>query len=346
MKKAWITGVCGLIGSHLAEALMKEGWKVGGNDNLSGGDIENLPKGVYFQELDCCQPTFSNALNSFVDFEYCWSKGQFGVPDVVIHTACLAHEGLSTFSPYLVTHSVFDASVKVFSESIRHGVKRIVYLSSMSRYGDQTPPFTEDMPTKPVDCYGIAKVAAEDVLKNLGKSHGVAWSIITPHNCIGTKQRVEPYRNVCSIMLNRCLQGKPALVYGDGSQKRCFSSIKDCLPSIIRAVNGDADSEVVNIGPDNGEITIWELATRIMRMVGISGTPVMVPPRKNEVHQAYCSSDKARRLLGYKEVQSLDDCLKDMFEYMRERGPKKFDYHLPIEILTPETPRTWVDRLI
>lgn len=345
MKKVWITGICGLIGSHLAEALLKEGWQVGGNDNLSGGDIENLPKGVYFQELDCCQPTFNSALNSFLDFDYCWSDSQFGVPDVVIHTACLAHEGLSTFSPYLITHSVFDASIRMFSESIRHDVKRIVYLSSMSRYGDQTPPFTEDMPTKPVDCYGIAKVAAEEVLKNLGKSHGVAWSIGVPHNCGGRGQKFDDaQRNVISIFINRCLQGKPPIVYGTGAQKRCFSPIADVLPSLIKMVNGEADGEVVNLGPDKGEITIWELATRIISLTGFNGVPILMPARPNEVDQAYCSSDKARKLLGYEPKQPLDDCLREMVEHVKKLGTRPFTYH-PIEI-PRGCPEVWLKRMM
>jgi len=165
-----------------------------------------------------------------------------------------------------------------------------------------------------------------------------------PHNIIGTRQRyVDPFRNVASIMINRCLLGLPPIVYGDGTQTRCFSPVADCLPSIVRAVHGDADGEVVNIGPDTGEITINELAAKICSLTGAEPFHLHKPDRPNEVKHAYCSSDKARRLLGYKEQQSLDDCLKEMVEDIKRRGPKSFVYDFPIEIRNG-CPEVWLER--
>ena len=81
--------------------------------------------------------------------------------DVLFHCAATAHEGLSVFSPYTITQNNIMATVGVATAAIQNGVKRIIYCSSMARYGDQQSPFTEDMPTKPVDPYGISKVAGE-----------------------------------------------------------------------------------------------------------------------------------------------------------------------------------------
>lgn len=366
--KIFITGIAGFLGSHLAQRLLDEGHTVGGMDNLSGGELSNVPEGVYFKEFDCLHGKFTPELNSPLDFDYCWQPSEFGVPDVVVHCAALAHEGLSTFSPHLITQSIFGASVRTFSQAITHGVKRIVFMSSMSRYGNGAwhfctnpslnglweqkhwgPPFDEDNIPNPVDPYGVAKVAAEDALKILSETHGVKWSILVPHNIIGVRQKYDDaQRNVASIMMNRCLQGKPPIIYGDGQQKRCFSPIADCLPSIVKAVHGEADYEVVNIGPDNGEITINELAAKIIRLTGSPfayNQVVRMPDRPNEVKNAYCSSDKARKLLGYKEQQSIDDCLAEMVADIRKRGTREFKY-LPIEILNDKTPKTWVERLI
>ena len=88
--------------------------------------------------------------------------------DIVYHCAATAHEGLSVFSPYEISKNNFLASVSVFSAAVSHKVKRIIFCSSMARYGNQNTPFTEDMNPKPVDPYGIAKVAAEKILTNLG----------------------------------------------------------------------------------------------------------------------------------------------------------------------------------
>ena len=94
----------------------------------------------------------------------------------------------------------------------------------MARYGNQKAPFTEEMTPKPEDPYGIAKVAAEDTLKLLSEVHGLNYNIAVPHNIVGPNQKYDdPYRNVMSIFINRNLQGKPSIIYGDGMQQRCFS---------------------------------------------------------------------------------------------------------------------------
>jgi len=331
--KIWITGIAGFLGSHLADRLIAEGHEVTGNDNLLCGDVLNIPDGVRGPhskypsilegdiEYDCSD--FGDMKDGFLAFK----------PDVVVHCAATAHEGLSTFSPSFITRNIYEASIATFSAAIASGVKRIVYMSSMSRYGIGNPPYNELAIPKPVDPYGIAKVAAEDTLKILCNTHGVKWSILVPHNIIGTRQRYcDPFRNVASIMINRCLQGKPPIIYGDGLQTRCFSPVADCIPSILKAIHGAADGEIVNIGPDSGEITIKELAEKICNLTGFNGTAEYHPDRPNEVKHAYCSSDKARRLLGYEPKQSIDDCLAEMVADIKQRGTKPFDYSFPIEI--------------
>lgn len=347
--KIWITGIAGFLGSHLADTLIAEGHTVGGNDSLICGNIANVPQETYYTTFDCC-----GAKEGQLDFDFCWNPDQFGVPDVIVHAAATAHEGLSSFSPAFITRNIFEASVRTFSKAIEHGVKRIVYMSSMSRYGEgynpdtgrmYGAPFDELYDVQPVDPYGVAKVAAEDVLKILCETHGAKYSILVPHNIIGMRQKYDDaMRNVASIMINRCLQGKPPIVYGDGAQKRCFSPVADCLPSIVKAVHGEADGEVVNIGPDGGEITIWDLANRIISLTDFEGVPIQMPSRPNEVKNAYCSSDKARRLLGYEPKQSLDDCLAEMVEDIKRRGVKPFVYQ-PIEIKVG-CPKVWLERLM
>lgn len=363
--RIWITGIAGFLGSHLAETLIAEGYEVRGNDNLICGNFDNLlPFYLPPAEIQA-DFTLKDSGRKLVgvdcrDFEEMKIFLDEFKPDVLIHCAATAHEGLSSFSPSFITKNIYEASVATFSAAIASGVKRIVYMSSMSRYGNGNgidvegniikfkPPFKEDEHlTYPVDPYGVAKVAAEDTLKILCQTHGVKWSILVPHNIIGPRQRYnDPFRNVASIMINRCLKGQPPIIYGDGLQKRCFSPIKDCLPSIVKAVHGEADGEVINIGPDNGEITILELARKIIEFTGFEGDPVYMEDRPNEVKEAYCSSEKARRILGYKEQQSIDDCLKEMIEDIRKKGTKDFDYSFPLEIVTERTPKTWTEKLI
>ena len=214
--KVLITGVAGFLGSHLSQKLAESGNQIVGVDNMTGGYKDNIPKNIEFFSMDCCDLKKMNQAMMNVD--------------VVYHCAATAHEGLSVFSPYEISKNNFLASVSVFSAAISHKVKRIIFCSSMARYGDQQTPFTEDMKPKPVDPYAISKVAAEDILKNLCELNNIEWVIAVPHNIIGPRQKYDdPFRNVVSIMINRMLQKKAPIIYGDGEQKRCFSYIDDCL---------------------------------------------------------------------------------------------------------------------
>ena len=219
-QKILVTGVAGFLGSHLAEKLVEMNHIVKGVDNMSGGYKDNIPKNVEFFSFDCCDLGKMKEVMKDVH--------------VVYHCAATAHEGLSVFSPYHITKNNLLASVSVFTAAVSNKVKRIIFCSSMARYGNQQTPFTEDMKPKPVDPYAISKVAAENVLVNLCELNNIEWIVAVPHNIIGPRQKYDdPFRNVVSIMINRMLQNKAPIIYGDGEQKRCFSYIDDCLSCLI-----------------------------------------------------------------------------------------------------------------
>ncbi len=332
--KIFISGVAGFLGSHLADAMLKEGHEVIGCDNLIGGYIDNVPEDVDFYQVDC---RYLNTMNKLL-------KGV----DIVYHTACTAYEGLSVFSPELVCQNTYQITAALASAAVSQGVKRFVYCSSMARYGTQeVVPFTEDMIPKPQDPYGISKYAGEQLLKCLSEVHGMEVVIAVPHNIIGPRQKYDdPYRNVASIMINLMLQGRQPIIYGDGSQKRCFSFVQDdidCLKKL--AFQDNVAGEVVNIGPDEEFVTINELAQTIARLLEVKLEPVYVPDRPQEVKLATCSADKARRLLGYHTEYTLERGLQEMIEYIKAKGAKKFRYHLDLEIVTDKTPKTWKNKM-
>ena len=332
--KIFITGIAGFLGSHLADRFIELGHEVLGNDNLLGGYEDNVHEKAQLFKVDCCDRSRMSEIMQGAD--------------IVVHTAATAHEGLSVFSPDFITRNIFQASVSTISAAIENKVKRFVYCTSMARYGDQKTPFTEDMTPKPVDPYGIAKVAGEEVLKALCDTHGMEWNIAVPHNIVGPRQRYDdPFRNVMSIMINRNLQGKPAIVYGDGLQTRCFSYVDDCVNCLERmALDDNIVGEVINIGPDEGTITIRELAELVATETGINEDPIHMPDRPREVKHAMCSADKARRLLDYRTRTNIQTAVIRTTEYIRRRGVKPFDYTFPLEIVNEKTPKTWKDRLI
>ena len=329
-----ITGVAGFLGSHLAEKLADMKHSVVGIDNMIGGYRDNVPKNIEFHEVDCCDLKKIKKIIKGVD--------------VVYHCAATAHEGLSVFSPYEITKNNYLASISIFTAAVNEKVKRIIFCSSMARYGDQKTPFTENMKPKPVDPYAISKVAAEEVLANLCELNGIEWVVAVPHNIIGPRQKYDdPFRNVISIMLNRMLQGKAPIIYGDGEQKRCFSYIDDCLTCMIPMLDQkNLNKQIINIGPDEEFVTINKVAEICSNTTGINLKPIYKKDRPREVKHALCSSDKARKFLDYKTKTNLDVGIKKTYEYIKKRGVRPFDYNIELEITNELTPDTWKNKEI
>lgn len=332
--KIFITGIAGFLGSHLADRMLSLGHEVIGNDTYIGGYTDNVPTNAVCHKVDCCDLQQMKEIMSGVD--------------IVIHTAATAHEGLSVFSPSFITRNIFEASVSTISAAIQNKVKRFVYCSSMARYGNQAYPFKEEQIPRPVDPYAVAKVASEEILKILAPMNDMEWNIAIPHNIVGPRQRYDdPFRNVMSIMINRVLQGKPPIIYGDGSQMRCFSFIDDCIFCLEKlALDPAIKSETFNIGPDEEFITIKTLADMIITELNFNGEPIYMPDRPKEVKYATCDASKARRHLEYKTTTTFLDGLRSTIRYIKSRGPKPFDYSYPLEIINKQTPKTWSDKLM
>ena len=330
----FITGVAGFLGSNLADYYIKKGFKVSGCDNLVGGDIENIPSKVIFYQGNC----------EDLDFMTRATKEKV---NVLCHTAAYAHEGLSSVSPTLICSNNVTGSTSVFTAAIRNKVKRIVYCSSMARYGNIKVPFREDDKLNPVDPYGVSKVAAERILEILCHTHHVEYNIAVPHNIIGPKQKYDdPYRNVVSIMVNLMLQKRKPIIYGDGNQRRCFSDIDDCLYCLDKLITDKKIvSQIVNIGPDEEYISINELFEKLSNKLKFNKGAKYYEDRPNEVKQATCSSDKARKILNYKTSVKLDDSIDKVINYIKKKGTKKFKYGYMIEIENDKTPVTWKKRI-
>lgn len=360
--KIWITGIAGFLGGHLTDALRKSNHQIVGNDNFicsSEFDISfRINNELSSIDLDMDCRDYGSMFKALDIFK----------PDVLIHCAATAHEGLSNFSPSFITRNIYEASVATFSAAIAVGVKRIIFMSSMARYGNglakypcdldgfeyagcHEPPFEENNHlSSPIDPYGIAKVASEDTLKALCKLHNVEYVIAVPHSIIGPRQKYDDsYRNVASIMINRALQKKPIYIYGDGLQKRSFSPIEDCLDSLVKMIDAPISGETINIGPDGNEISVLELANMIIdkceMKTGIKVEIHHLDDRPNEVKNAYCSSDKARKLLGFSPQNNISKCLDEMVEYIYSHGTKPFIYNFPIEI-EKGLPKVWANKML
>ena len=316
MKTVLITGVAGLLGSRLAKWIVenRSDYQVIGIDNLSGGYEEHIDSRVIFYKADLATDDLNRIFSSH-QVEY------------VYHFSAYAAEGLSPFiRRYNYTNNVV-ATANVINACITYDVKRIVFTSSMAVYGIGTPPFDENDLPKPVDPYGIAKYACEMDLQVAGEQHGLDWCIIRPHNVYGVHQNIwDRYRNVLGIWIYQKLNDHPITIYGDGSQKRSFSYIDDCLlPLWNAAVAPKASNQIINLGSKK-EYSILSAAGILQEIVG--GSAIRFLDKRHEVHVAYSTHEKSEALLDYQDTTPLHDGLAEMWEWAKKQ-PKRNQFVWP-----------------
>ena len=148
-------------------------------------------------------------------------------------------------------------------------------------------------------------------------------------------------------MINRILNNKAPIIYGEGDQLRCFSDIDDVVNPLVKSMTSErAVGETINIGPDEDIISIKDLSYKILNVLNSDLEPIFVEPRPQEVKFAHCSADKSRELLDYKTSVNLDKSIEKIANWIIKRGPKEFRYHLDVEIINEKTPKTWKNKLI
>ncbi len=338
-----ITGAAGFMGSHLVDFLTtNSGNEVFAVDDLSGGYIDNVNPKAHFTKLD---------LRDRKKVEQYIAKVK---PELLYYLAADASEGRSQFTPLSSTERNFLAYMYTLIPAIEYGLEKVVLTSSMSVYGAQKPPFFEDMPKKPEDIYGITKSAMEDATEVLAKVHNFDYVIVRPHNVYGPKQNLaDPYRNVIAIFINCLLNNKHFYIYGEGNQKRAFTYIEDFTPYFAKCGFSDrCKGEVINIGPKE-EHSINELADIVLKVFFPDGNfpkhlrPKYFPLRPQEVMEAYCTNDKAIKLLDYQTTVPLVEGVRKMVKWAKEKGPQKFKYlKNGVELPTKDLPITWSRKLI
>lgn len=333
--KILVTGVAGFMASHLAEYLANQGHEVYGLDNMSIGIESNIPKNIHFFRADMRDKGVMEDVLEEVK------------PELIYHLAAWAHEGLSQFMPIHITENNYNAFLNLIVPAINNGMKRIVVCSSMSVYGAQKPPFTEEMTRMPEDIYAAAKTAMEEAIEILADVHGFDYTIIRPHNVYGPRQMLhDPYRNVVGIFINRILNGKEPIIYGDGKQTRAFSYIDDVTPYLAKAgFIEEAKGQIINIGPTE-EYSINTLAETVLSAFGSDMQPLHFPDRPREVKHAFCTNEKAKRILGYETTTTLRDGIQQFVDWGKQQGAQEFKYLENLELTGDKIPETWKKKLM
>jgi UDP-glucose 4-epimerase len=320
MPSCLVTGGAGFMGSHVASSLLASGHNVVVLDDLSGGFLDNVPEGAQFVN------------GSAVDFELLeelFEKHRF---EYVFHLAAYAAEGLSHHIRRFNYENNVVASAGLISLSVRHEVRRFVFTSSIAVYGEAELPMREDMQMRPIDPYGIAKMAVELDLASAQRYFGLDYTIFRPHNVYGENQNTaDRYRNVVGIFMNQIMNSEPMTVFGDGTQTRAFSYIGDVAPIIARSVDvAESSNEVFNVGADQPH-SVLKLANVVAHAFGVEPKIEFLPER-HEVQHAYSSHEKLRSVFGVTESTSLEMGIGAMTEWAMEVGPRASSPFSSIEV--------------
>lgn len=304
-----ITGVAGLLGSRLADWIIENTeHSVVGIDDLSGGYIENINPEVIFHKFNLLD-------SSKLDDVFNSSK-----PDIVYHFAAYAAEGLSPFIRKYNYENNLLTSVNLINNSIKYGVKRFIFASSMSVYGGKhTPPFSEELEQAPIDPYGIAKFSVEQDLKVAYQQHGLPYTIIRPHNFYGINQNIwDKYRNVLGIWMYQILNNQQPTIFGDGEQTRAFSYVDDSIIPFWNASQRDeCIDQIINLGGIK-ESTINEACQTLLKISGTDLKPLYLESR-HEVKHAWSTWQKSVDLLDFQHNIDLEEGLSRMWSWAQQQ---------------------------
>lgn len=311
--KIFVTGCAGLLGSNYTRHLLSNGHQVVGIDDLSGGYKAFVPKHENFTFVKFDLERRKKIVELFNEHK----------PDVLLHFAAYAAEGLSPFIRNYNYRNNLICSANLINECITHNTK-MIFTSTMAVYGNQEPPFTEDILPRPIDPYGVAKYAVEVDLKLAYEQFGLRYNIIRPHNVLGIYQNIwDRYRNVIGIFIRKTLNRQPILIYGDGEQTRAFSDIKYYMDPFDKLLT-DFDGEIFNIGADK-YFTLNEAAETVQKIGKKYGydVPIEHGEPRHEAKHAYCDHAKAKSMLDFRDETNLEELIESMFVWAMKQPNRK-----------------------
>jgi nucleoside-diphosphate-sugar epimerase len=302
-----VTGGAGFIGSHLTEELVRRGHTVRVADSLITGKRRNLDHipDVDFVEGDLADLAVAQRAVDGVEY--------------VLHQAAIPSVPRSVNDPITSNRANIDASINVLVAARDAGVKRLVYAGSSSAYGNTpTLPKQEDMATNPLSPYALQKLVAEQYAQMFTRLYGFETVTTRYFNVFGPRQDPgSPYSGVISLFATALLEGRQPVIYGDGEQTRDFTYVANVVDGVLRACEApDAAGQVINVAT-GGRISLNELLRVMNRIVGTQIEPIYKEERAGDVRDSQADVTKAKRLLGYTPIVSLEEGLRQTLAWCR-----------------------------
>jgi nucleoside-diphosphate-sugar epimerase len=301
-----VTGGAGFIGSHIAEALVKRGERVRVLDNLSTGkrdNVQHLMRAIEFIEGDLLdQETTARAVEE-VDF--------------VLHQAAIPSVPRSIQDPKNTTENNLNSTLHLLLAARDAGVKRMIYASSSSVYGDSpTLPKREDFAPAPLSPYAVSKLAGEYYCQVFSQVYGLETVGLRYFNVFGPRQDpLSTYAAVIPKFIAAALAKKPLVVYGDGEQTRDFSFVGNVVQANLLACEAeDIAGEALNVG-GGSQISLNQLINELQAIVNIDLKVEYTDPRPGDVKHSLASVEKAQKLMGYESAIPFDEGLRRTVEW-------------------------------
>ena len=310
--KALISGGAGFIGSHLAEALCREGVDVVVLDNLSLGTTKNLR---WKRPTDPLEFVHGDALNEEM------ARQVVAGCDWVFHEAALPSVPRSVAEPVKSNAHNVDATLQLLVLSRDAGVKRFMFASSSSIYGDVDVPLKhEGLPPNPLSPYALQKYTGEKYCQLFHRLYGMETVSLRYFNVFGPRQSFDsPYSGVIGKFCTAMLTGEQPIIFGDGLQARDFTYIDNVVQANLLAAKGPAEKvagRVFNVAGGQS-ISLLDLVADLNRLTKQNLKPRFEPPRAGDVRSSMADITAAKNGLGYAPTVSWQDGLAKTLAFYR-----------------------------
>lgn len=318
MKKIVVTGGAGLVGSWVVDYLLREVRQVGEIvvlDTLVRGSKENLREAFKKRKVKLVKGDVRNrkTVNRVV-------RGA----DYVIHEAAIRITQCAE-DPRLCNEVLVDGTFNIFEACVKYNVKKLVFNSSASVYGQPFRlPMKEDDVYNNDTAYGAAKIANEQMAKAFRRMYGMNYVCLRPFNVYGPRMDIHGvYTEVLIKWLDRIDQGLPPVIYGDGTNTLDFVYVGDVARATICALKTPVNEGVYNVGSGR-QVSLKRLATLLLRLTKPSLKPVFEPERSktNYATRRQASIVRAKNDLGFVATTSLEEGLRRLIEWRKEMREK------------------------
>lgn len=312
MSKVLVTGGAGFIGSNLTDALLKQGHRVRVLDNFSTGKRENLHFHQSYSSLeifegDICDPALCK--KAMKNIEY------------VFHEAALPSVQRSVEDP-LGSNSVNGGgTLNILIAAREEGVKRVVYASSSSIYGDTpTLPKKEEMPPNPLSPYALQKYVGEQYCRLFYQLYGLETISLRYFNIFGPRQDPNSiYSAVIPRFIDALIHNQPPTVFGDGEQSRDFTYIENVVLANLLAMSVDhVHGDVVNVACGK-RISLNQLLDVLKKILGSKILPVYEEPRKGDVKHSLADISQGKKILNYEPKVDIEMGLRKTVEFFKQQ---------------------------